>query len=149
MDIPLLDREHRDLMERLEQLRLRFSPRSPQGQQETAAGPSLMDALADFGEAVRAHFRRTTALMSAIGYDGIASHQAETALLMAEYTELLRAWRSEGASVLDERKARIVREWVLTHILGTDRDFVAVYMRLQGQGRPDARRERSAPLLQP
>ncbi|WP_280818855.1 hemerythrin domain-containing protein [Thiorhodococcus minor] len=126
LGVPALDAEHCALLAQLDQIARRYSPDTSADRKD--AEPALICALTDLGEAVRSHFRRTTERMAAIGYDGIERCHAENALLMAEYAELLRAWRSQRQHVLDETMHRVLREWLLAHIFGVDRAFVDAYV---------------------
>jgi hemerythrin len=146
LGIEPLDRDHRALIELLGDLCLRhcpeiadlrvarpFDPRrhlafaKPGG---VSAG--LLADLADLGERVRIHFRREEAFMRAIGYERLAAHEGEHAILMAEYAEMLRTWREGGLAVFDSHTQEGVRRWLLDHILGADRNFARVYFDLCG-----------------
>jgi hemerythrin len=133
LDIDVLDMEHRALIEHLADICHRFGPAaSPRRSGDAFA---LIDALSDLGEAVREHFKREEELMQAVDYEDIAEHRTEHALLMAEYTDLLRHWRAEGLHLLDETAQESVRDWILDHILGADRDFAKAFHALDDQFR--------------
>lgn len=130
LNIEALDRDHRALIDQLADICLRFCPEASAGRAGDAS--ALVNALSDLGEAMRAHFAREETFMQALGYEGIAEHRSEHALLMAEYTSLLRELRAEGVAVFDEATQENVRYWLLVHILGADRDFANAYFRLCG-----------------
>lgn len=136
LNIETLDQDHRELIARLSDLCLRFCPESgyiPKAPDE------LLNALAQFGERVREHFKREEAFMRSFDYEFIGEHQSEHALLMAEFTALLREWREEGLQVFDETHQSIIRDWLLAHILGADRHFAEAYFRLFGMPVPAER----------
>lgn len=130
LNIETLDQDHRDLIARLGDICLRFCPES--GYALVAKGEALIDALSQFGEAVRAHFKREEAFMRSFDYEFVGEHEGEHALLMAEFTALLTDWRREGLQVFDESHQAIIRDWLLAHILGADRHFAETYFRLFG-----------------
>jgi hemerythrin-like metal-binding protein len=128
LNIDVLDAEHRGLIEHLADICRRFGPEaSPRRSGDAFA---LIDALTDFGEAVREHVKREEELMEAIGYEDIAEHRTEHALLMAEYADQLRHWRAEGMNVFGEDAQEDARDWILDHILGADRDFAKAFHEL-------------------
>lgn len=131
LGIDALDKDHRSLIEQLADICVRFCPEASRGRSGDAN--ALLDALSELGDAVRAHFQREEEFMQAYYYDRIGEHRSEHALLMAELTALLREWRGEGMHVLDETAQAMVRDWLLAHILGADRDFVVSYFRLCGR----------------
>ena len=130
LNIETLDQDHRALIDQLAEICLRFCPEASWGRSGHAQ--ALIEALSDLGEAMRAHFQREERFMRAFGYEGIGEHQCEHAMLMAEYTAMLREWGSEGAHVFDESHQAVVRDWLLGDILGADRAFADAYFRLCG-----------------
>ncbi|QIK38527.1 hemerythrin family protein [Caldichromatium japonicum] len=134
LNIETLDQDHRELIAELADICLRFCPES--GYALVADAKVLMDALTQFGESVRAHFKREEAFMRSFDYEFIGEHESEHALLMAEFTALLRDWRQERLQVFDEAHQAIIRDWLLAHILGADRHFAETYFRLFGMPVP-------------
>jgi hemerythrin-like metal-binding protein len=131
LNIDALDREHRDLIGKLADICSRFGPEA--SAERTSDARALAEALADLGEAVREHFDREEDLMQAVGYAGIAEHLTEHALLMAEYADMVRHWGAEDVQVLDEVAQASVRDWILDHILGADRDFAKAFLESDDQ----------------
>jgi hemerythrin len=131
LNIYALDMEHRDLVGRLAEICSRFGPEASAKRAGDAL--ALAEALADLGEAVREHFNREEDLMQAVGYAGIAEHRTEHALLMAEYADMVRHWGAEDIQVLDEAAQASVRDWILDHILGADRDFAKAFLESDDQ----------------
>lgn len=137
LGIPELDEDHRALFESLALLVRRFGRRrTPRaGADDTGAdAEALFAALTALGERVREHFQREEAFMLAFDFDGIGDHRSEHALLMAEYADMLREWREQGRRTLDEPLQEAIRQWVLDHILGADRDFADTWFSLSDHG---------------
>lgn len=128
LHIPVLDGDHQALIEHLDSLCRRFCPESPGWRSGDAN--ALLEALEAFGEQMREHFRREEALMQAIDYAGMADHCREHALLMAEYTALLREWRAAGLTEFNTETQEALRHWLLAHILVADREFATAYFQL-------------------
>lgn len=147
LGIDTLDRDHRALIERMGDLCVRYCPQLFDPRAQTFAGSRILASfdlpgqqstglLADLqalGEQMRAHMRREEAFMRAIGYERLAEHQGEHAILMAEYREMLRGWQDSGLQVFSESTQEGVRRWLLDHILGADREFAEFYFRICGQ----------------
>ncbi|EXJ13897.1 bacteriohemerythrin [Imhoffiella purpurea] len=131
LNIDVLDKDHRALIERLGDICMRFCPEASAGRSGDAL--ALLDALNELGEEVRRHFQREEDFMRAYDYEGIGEHRSEHALLMAEFTTLMREWRAEGLHVFDRTVQSIVSDWLLAHILGADREFAEVYFQLCGR----------------
>ena len=144
LNIEALDKDHRALIERLADTCLRFCPEASTGRAGDAR--AMLSALTELGEEVRAHFRREEAFMLAFGYEGLADHRHEHALLMAEFTAMMREWRADSLHVFDAMMQGIIRDWLLAHILGADRRFADTYFRLCGQDPFPARRLEMAQL---
>lgn len=130
LNIETLDQDHRHLIEQLGDICLRFCPEASHGRSGDAN--ALLDALTRLGESMREHFQREEAFMRSFDYEGIGEHQCEHAMLMAEFTALLREWRVEGLTVFDETCQGFIRDWLLAHILGADRHFAETYFNLFG-----------------
>ena len=147
LGIEPLDRDHRALIERMGDLCVRYCPELADPRTIRSQGAMMLSAftrpggqstgllvdLADLGERVRVHFRREEAFMRAIRYDRRGEHECEHAILMAEYTEMLRGWQERSLRVFDGTIQEGVRRWLLDHILGSDREFARVYFRICGQ----------------
>lgn len=144
LGIAPLDKDHRDLADRYSDIVLRFCPEAIAHRAE--CGEALLSALAELGEAARRHFWRAETFMASLGYEGVEAHRAENAQMMEEYTRLLHAWRKEKLQVFDESAQTVVREWLLAHILGTNRDFACHFFQVSGQEEPLGSRDAGARL---
>lgn len=133
LHIPVLDGDHQALIEHLASLCRRFCPEAS-GRRSGDAN-ALLEGLEALGEQMREHFRREEALMQAIDYAGMADHCSEHALLMAEYTTLLREWRAAGLTVFNTETQETLRHWLLAHILVADREFATAYFQLSAAER--------------
>lgn len=136
LGIGVLDADHRALVEALTDISLRFCPQAvapvPFPGRVTVVGAGLADALAAFGEKVRAHCRREEAFMRAIDYDRWSEHAELHVILMAKFDAMVRDYRVQGAQVFDEVGQAWVRDWLLGHIIGSDREFALAYFNLVG-----------------
>ena len=146
LGIETLDRDHRAMIERMGDLCVRYCPqlvdprlRPPLGGRTQSAfalpgeqSPGLIADLQALGELMRTHMRREEAFMRAIGYERLADHKGEHAILMAEYREMLRGWQESGLQIFDESTQESVRRWLLDHVLGADREFAEFYFRICG-----------------
>ena len=144
LNIDILDTDHRGIIDRFAQICARFGPEASEGRAGDAL--ALIGALTDLGEVAREHFEREEELMHAVGYEAIAEHRTEHALLMAEYTDMLRHWRAEQIHILDEDKQDSVRDWILDHVLGADSEFAKAFFELDDRfGAAQHRRAPAAP----
>jgi hemerythrin-like metal-binding protein len=141
LHIDVLDTDHRGIIERFAEICARFGPDASDVRSGDAI--ALIGALTDLGEVAREHFEREEELMQAVGYEDIAEHRTEHALLMAEYTDMLRHWRAEEIHILDEVKQESVRDWILDHVLGADSEFAKAFFQLDDPF--DATQHRRAP----
>jgi hemerythrin-like metal-binding protein len=130
LQIETIDAEHRELVERFAEVCERFGPTAAPHKDHA---PALMTDLEGLGDLAREHFRREEALMHALGYADIAEHRTEHALLLAEYADLVRRWSQDGIHALDAVMEDIIRDWILDHILGADREFATAFHRLKEQ----------------
>ncbi len=151
LGIDALDADHRALIGTVIDICLRFCPQAaiPSGVSAGVAPPrtagfpgasqrDLVEALVAFGGQVHAHFRREESFMRAIGYARAEQHAAEHVVLMSQFSEMLRNWRALGITVFDEAAQERVCQWLLTHILESDRAFAKDYFALCGWPESDA-----------
>jgi hemerythrin len=149
LGIDALDADHRALVGTLIDISLRFChqaalPADLPGRAKAPVTPvssgapaaDLIEALVGFGVKAQAHFRREEAFMRAIHYAQSEQHAAEHAVLVSQFKAMLRDWRGRAITVFDDAARERVCQWLLTHILESDRRFAKVYFDLCGLTRP-------------
>jgi len=143
LGIGALDADHRALVEALIDISLRYCPQAaapvafprgvPAPGRDAGTGRSgLAEALAAFGDKVRAHCRREEAFMRAIDYARRGEHEALHVALMEKFDAMVSDCRARGIHVFDDIGQEWVRDWLLGHIVGCDREFARVYFALVG-----------------
>ncbi len=145
--IEALDRDRRALAAILNHIALRFGERSEARNQEPtdlnatvnapdaigiAGGPAALRYWLDvLGERAREHFAREDALMRATHYPDTAAHVSEHALMLAEYTVLVRSISARGDERLHLGDLDALKQWFLGHLLDLDKQLGA-YLRANG-----------------
>ncbi len=139
LHIDTLDDDHRGLVDLFQEIAQRFSPEDgdpeeppPDAGARADAGEDLYRALECFGEVARRHFTCVEELARTIDYPGLPDHRTEHALLMAELAALVRELRSRGAVRLAAQDLKNLKQWVVAHVLGTDRHLADHYFRICG-----------------
>ena len=143
LGIGALDADHRALIEALIDISLRYCPQAtapvafPRGVPAPGTGEGsgptgLAEALVAFGDKVRAHCRREEAFMRAIDYERRGEHEVLHVALMARFDAMVHDCRVRGVQVFDDIGQEWVRDWLLGHIVGCDREFARVYFALVG-----------------
>ncbi|MCG6862987.1 MAG: hemerythrin domain-containing protein [Chromatiaceae bacterium] len=137
LGIDTLDDDHREIVDLLLDIARRFgeAPEHSEGSPEStdtnnAADDSLYDALNHFGAFARRHFQREEEFIRTIEYPGLPDHRSEHALLMAEFTDLVRDLRERGVTRLAVQDLDTLKQWVVAHILGADRKFADHYFQI-------------------
>jgi hemerythrin len=130
--IDALDRDRRALAAILNHIALRFGETEdslPSGRpapgdtlQRRPQAPSALrywlDALR--GRA-REHFEREEALMRVTHYPGLPEHAGEHALMLAEYTALMRDIVARGDERLRLADLEALKQWFMGHVLDMDK----------------------------
>ena len=137
--IDTLDDDHKAIVDLLLEIAHRFGdqPEPSEGSEESAETEEHTDndlyaALERFSAFARLHFQREEEFIRTIDYPGLADHRSEHALLMAELTDMVRELRERGVVRLGPQDLDALKQWVVTHILGTDRKFADHYFRICG-----------------
>jgi hemerythrin len=144
--IEALDEDHRALVDLLSEICRRYCAGYDRPGGIPAMDPwsvprgELITSLEELGQQVRAHFRREESFMRSIQYPGLPDHQCEHALLMAEYTAMVRILKGQGAVHLDHAAMEDLHDWLIPEVLGADRAVADFYFQLLDEGRPDGRR---------
>jgi hemerythrin len=92
-----------------------------------AGGADLVECLVRLGERAREHFHREEEFMRSIDYPDYAAHKSEHALLLAEYTELLRDYANRRPESLAVETLLSLRSWLISHMTGEDRRVADYY----------------------
>jgi hemerythrin len=71
--------------------------------------------------------------MRAIDYPEMASHRCEHALLLAEYIEMVRDLERQSLIQLDSETVQSLHHWLVSHMVGADRDYADYYFSILGQ----------------
>jgi len=130
--IEALDRDRRALASILNHIALRFGDPTrgpaeaanadPIASQRHSHAPSALcywlDALR---ERAKEHFAREEALMRAAHYPDLAEHAGEHALMLAEYTVLVRGIAARGEERLRMEDLEALKQWFMGHVLDTDK----------------------------
>ena len=144
LGIDALDDDHRALVEALTDISLRYCPQASalvRGARAVGGAPAqatLVEALSDFGQKLRVHCRRETAFLRAIDYTEREEHEAQHVVFMDSFDSLVQDYRGRQIQVFDDVGQELVRDWLLGHIVGDDRDFAQVYFALCGLDGSDA-----------
>ena len=126
--VDALDRDHRALAAILNHIALRFGTRADaanadgySAQRHRQAPSALRYWLNALHERAREHFRREEALMRATHYPDTAEHTGEHALMLAEYTVLVRGIVARGEERLRLADLNALKQWFMGHTLDMDK----------------------------
>jgi len=75
----------------------------------------------------REHFLYEEKLMLSIGFRDHVAHQREHAMLLGEL-KLIASGVASGQTALDEDLLRSLRQWYISHLVTSDREFAASYL---------------------
>ncbi len=145
LGIDLIDVEHQSLVDGVNQLAARFTLDPAQAAEPVGMGgggnphdtsanhAALIKALEALAEQAREHFKHEETLMRAIDYPELASHCSEHALLLAEYIEMVRDLERQSLIHLDSETLRSLHHWLVSHMVGADKDYADYYFSILGQ----------------
>ncbi|MET0014134.1 MAG: bacteriohemerythrin [Sedimenticola sp.] len=122
LDIAELDEEHLMLVETLNRLAETLKTPSPEA---TLAALVILEELSD---ETSVHFRNEERFMERAGFSELQEHQREHALLRAELHQFIREIEN-GDEQLDMESMRQLKQWLIGHIVGSDREFANFYNR--------------------
>jgi len=123
LEIPELDKEHRELVDLLNRLVHCQCPNAPRQGDSPAPDRDGIAMLQELGLHVKRHFKHEEAFMREAGYPRYEDHRYEHMTLLAEFSELLREVKSTGLQCLDQRTLASLKSWLISHIAGADRRF--------------------------
>jgi hemerythrin len=132
--IDALDRDRRAIAAIVNHIALRFGERDGAAMQApgTAGAPSALRYWLDaLHERTREHFSREEALMRLTHYPDTAEHAGEHALMLAEYTALVRDIIARGDERLRLADLEALKQWFMGHVLDMDKRL-GHYLRANG-----------------
>ena len=113
-NVVIVDRDHKQLVERINTLH--------EARTAGRADAVLQGLLADLMDYTREHFEREEGLMAEHGYPERDSHHAAHQKLTETVTQLQQRLQS-GETQLGTEVFRVLREWLLDHIVAEDHRF--------------------------
>ncbi|NBC11894.1 MAG: hypothetical protein GVY09_00835 [Gammaproteobacteria bacterium] len=135
--IDALDRDRRAIAAVVNHIALRFGERDgrdgaiAQAPRTAGASSALHYWLDVLHERAREHFSREEALMRVTHYPDTAEHAGEHALMLAEYTELVRDMTARGDERLRLADLVALKQWLMGHVLDMDKRL-GQYLRANG-----------------
>ena len=111
-----IDEQHREMIECYNDLEHAVATAAPQTER-VAALDSLVIA-------TRRHFRFEENLLEANGYPDLGRHRSEHADLLAQIEDWATRLRA-GELNLTRDTMRLIREWLVDHMVGSDQHYVA------------------------
>jgi hemerythrin len=112
--VAVLDRQHKKLIELLNQMYEGL--RSHQGKETVG---KVLDELVQYTET---HFRDEELLMKNHRYPNLEAHKLEHYLLVKKVVDFQKGFHS-GTTSASIEVMNFLRDWLNTHILGTDRQY--------------------------
>jgi hemerythrin len=122
--IPEIDADH----QRLFALAASLDRAVLDGRGEQAVRPALLELV----EYTRTHFETEERLMAAARYPGLEAHRQEHAAFLAG----LRRRLELPASVIAKDVSLMLGNWLVDHVVRTDRDYVPYLLRRHGLSTP-------------
>jgi hemerythrin-like metal-binding protein len=127
MGIPLIDRQHRDLMEMTNWL----SAACPEGQEEAG---HFLDKAQGTVDALRQHFNTEEQLMLLLNYADFAAHKTAhtdcAAMLFKQITSF-----EQGEIPAADALVHDLREWLIAHFAEHDKLLTGYVKRLRRKGK--------------
>ena len=115
LDIPLIDDEHRQIIDAMNELHRLHSTGQPASR--------LAGALTQLQRVTVAHFKDEEAYMARIGYADLQKHRLVHEHLLKRLEDFARDFRSSGA--LTEDFFHFLKMWLKSHICGIDAQYAA------------------------
>ena len=117
MGLETFDNEHKKLVEMINEL---FDGMQA-GKGAEALG-KILDKLIDY---TKVHFAHEEKLMAEHGYADSPTHKAEHVALAKQVLDVQAKFKSGASAVLSMDVLNFLKEWLLKHIQGTDKKYVA------------------------
>lgn len=125
LGVPELDEQHRQLAVLIN--RIAEASGVADAGPEAAADPAVAALLEKLYRETRRHFEQEEALMAAVDYPGAAEHRREHVMLLGE----LKSWSLQVRrrnTPVRERDLAELRDWLVGHVVGPDREFARAYL---------------------
>jgi len=116
LGIPSIDAQHKQLVEMLNELYAGFKA----GTAKNLMGP-VLDRLVQY---TATHFQHEEAFFEQTGYPEAKHHKLEHANLVKKALEVQSKYNSDHNSVLTQDVMAFLRNWLVDHILGSDKRYV-------------------------
>ncbi len=116
--IGLIDGHHRRLVDLINELNDALT----EGRSKEVMG-GIFDELIDY---TRFHFRAEEGLMEEHGYDDFREHCHEHTVF-EDQLAMYRESFEDGSKTVSESVLEFLRNWLLTHITGTDRGYISLF----------------------
>lgn len=131
--IPQVDREHRELVERMGELERLVGELNTRAVREEDW--DRVDALLEFlGEYAQTHFRHEEDLLSRYHYPGLARHVGEHRRFRERLAELVATLKGDRRITFVVDMRFFLLEWLLTHIARSDMEYVPFLQERMGRG---------------
>ncbi len=111
-----IDEQHREMIECYNDLERAVATAAPH--------EDRVNALYSLADATRRHFRFEENLLEANDYPDLERHRSEHETLLAQIDDWATRLR-DGELNLTRDTMRLIREWLLDHMVGSDQHYVA------------------------
>jgi len=126
--IPMIDSDHRTLFDLVNLMDDEFSGPPPR---DTAAMANVFQALVDY---VEYHFQREEQMLSEAGYGGLDGHQAAHRKLAGRVLRFKETFEQDQKGFDAGPALGFLSDWLSSHILETDMNYVAHVKTESGPG---------------
>jgi hemerythrin len=113
--VEILDKQHRHLLELINQL----SDLGP----KAGDRKGLFAVLNAFAEYAQTHFETEEQYLKRYDFPGLAQHQREHVAFTADVFRMAQQLENADPAIYTE-VCRFVKDWYISHVLGTDREYI-------------------------
>jgi hemerythrin len=124
LGLPLIDEQHRRLIDRYNELAAAYRRREPDD--------DLARRLGILVDCAVVHFTSEEALMATLGYAGLQEHREEHQDLLQRVQRFQTAL-AEGRQTITLPVLQYLQHWLLGHVRGADGDFARAARRLAAE----------------